>query len=118
MLLPSHTAKAMGTDIPALNWVSLASPVSNVRFTTTRQVGPVYPPPLMEPEGSHTPFPITSWCACVVRVLKPLAFRSSTELTRNVGSDIMLPDQMPGLKGPRLRPIRSGYVTPPAGSSK
>src|SRR5580765_8439235 len=86
ILLPSHTAKAMGTDIPALNWVSLASPVSNGRFTTTRQVGPVYPPPL----------------------LKPLAFRSSTELTRSVGSDMMLPDQIPGLKGPRLRPIRSG----------
>ena len=29
-------------------------------FTTTRQVGPVYPPPLMEPDGSHTPFPMTS----------------------------------------------------------
>ena len=29
MLFPSHTAKAIGTDIPALNWVSLASPVSN-----------------------------------------------------------------------------------------
>ncbi len=40
MLFPSHTAKAMGTDMPALNCVSLASPVSNGRFTTTRQVGP------------------------------------------------------------------------------
>jgi hypothetical protein len=39
-LLPSHAANAMGTDIPALNCVSLASPVSSVRFTTTRQVGP------------------------------------------------------------------------------
>jgi hypothetical protein len=50
----------MGTDIPALNWVSLASPVSNARFTTTRHVGPEYPPPLTEPAGSHTPFPMTS----------------------------------------------------------
>ena len=41
MLEPSHTANAMGTEAPALNWVSLASPVSSERFTTTRQVGPV-----------------------------------------------------------------------------
>ncbi len=41
MFEPSHTAKAMGTDIPALNWVSFASLVSSERFTTTRQVGPV-----------------------------------------------------------------------------
>src|SRR5687768_3324513 len=61
MLLPSHTANAMGTDIPALSCTSFASPVSRVRFTTTRQVGPLYPPPLTEPAGSHTPFPITSW---------------------------------------------------------
>lgn len=40
MLAPSHTAKAIGTDIPALNWTSFASPLSNVRFTTTRHVGP------------------------------------------------------------------------------
>src|SRR5262249_58139885 len=55
MLFPSQTANATGTDIPALNCVSFASPVSNARFTTTRQVGPVYPPPLTEPDGSHTP---------------------------------------------------------------
>ena len=60
MLEPSHTANAMGTEAPALNWVSLASPVSSERFTTTRQVGPVYPPPLREPDGSQTPLPITS----------------------------------------------------------
>src|SRR6478735_7282294 len=41
ILLPSHTANAMGTDIPALNCVSFASPVSIVRFTTMRQVGPL-----------------------------------------------------------------------------
>lgn len=40
MLLPSHTAKAMGTVMPLLNCVSLASPVSSDRLTTTRQVGP------------------------------------------------------------------------------
>ena len=40
MLAPSHTAKAIGTDMPALNWTSFASPFSNVRFTTTRHVGP------------------------------------------------------------------------------
>gem|GEM_PF-5398742 len=40
-LLPSHTAKPMGTVIPVLNCVSLASPVSNARLMTTRQVGPV-----------------------------------------------------------------------------
>lgn len=55
----------------------------------------------------HT-IPTTSWWAWVVNVLKPFAFKSSTELTRSVGSDKMLPDQIPGLKGPRLRPIRSG----------
>src|SRR5678815_716746 len=60
MLLPSHTANAIGTDMPALNCVSLASPVSRVRFTTMRQVGPEYPPPLTEPAGSHTPLPMTS----------------------------------------------------------
>lgn len=59
-LEPSHTANAIGTEAPALNWVSLASPVSSERFTTTRQVGPVYPPPLRDPDGSHTPLPITS----------------------------------------------------------
>src|SRR5262249_9658119 len=59
-LLPSHAAKAIGTDIPALNCVSFASPVSRGRFMTTRQVGPEYPPPLTEPAGSHTPLPITS----------------------------------------------------------
>ncbi len=41
MLFPSHTAKAMGTDIPALNCVSFASLVSRLRLMTTRQVGPV-----------------------------------------------------------------------------
>ena len=41
ILAPSHTAKAIGTDIPALNWTSFASPFSKVRFTTTRHVGPV-----------------------------------------------------------------------------
>ena len=41
MLAPSQTANAIGTDMPALNCTSLASPVSKVRLTTTRQVGPV-----------------------------------------------------------------------------
>jgi hypothetical protein len=40
-LAPSHTAKAIGTDIPDLNCTSFASPLSKVRFTTTRHVGPV-----------------------------------------------------------------------------
>src|SRR5262245_29147129 len=60
ILFPSQTANAIGTDIPALNWVSLASLVSSARFNTTRHVGPVYPPPLTDPEGSQTPFPMTS----------------------------------------------------------
>src|SRR5206468_6060108 len=77
-----------------------ALPIS--RFTTIRQVGPVQQPPLMEPAGSHNPLPITSWWACVVRVLKPLALRSSTALTRSVGSDMMFPDQMPDRKSTRL----------------
>lgn len=41
MLAPSQTANAIGTDMPALNCTSLASPVSKVRLTTTRHVGPV-----------------------------------------------------------------------------
>ena len=52
--------------------------------------------------------PYTFWVPCVVSVLKPLAFRSSTELIRIAGSDKMFPDQTPGLKGPMLRPCRSG----------
>src|SRR5574340_314208 len=107
-LEPSHTANEMGTEAPALNWVSFASLVSSERFTTIRQVGPTQQPPLTEPAGSHTPLPFTSWWAWVVNVLNPLAFRSSTELTRRVGSDMMFPDQIPELNGPRLRPIRSG----------
>ena len=90
---------------------------SRIRFITTRQVGPLQQPPFSAPYGSHKPLPITSCEACVVKVLKPLAFKSSTELTLMSGSDMMLPDQIPGLNGPKLRPIRSGYVTPPAGSS-
>ena len=39
-LAPSHTANAIGMDSPDLNCVSLASPFSSVRFTTTRHVGP------------------------------------------------------------------------------
>jgi len=39
---------------------------------------------------------------------EPTPFLPAAELTRSVGSDMILPDQMPGLKGPRLRPIRSG----------
>ncbi len=41
MLAPSQTANAIGTDMPALNCTSFASPVSKVRLTTTRHVGPV-----------------------------------------------------------------------------
>src|SRR5881409_4006661 len=38
---PSHTANAIGTDMPSLNCTSLASWVCNARLYTTRHVGPV-----------------------------------------------------------------------------
>ena len=114
---PSHTANATGKLEPALNCTSFGSFVAKLRFITTRHVGPEQQPPFNAPYGSHSPLPTTSCDACVVNVLNPFAFKSSTEPTRRFGSDMMLPDQIPGLKGPKLRPIRSGYVTPPAGSS-
>ena len=97
---PSHTANATGMLDPALNCTSLGSFVDKLRFITTRQVGPLQQPPFNAPYGSHNPLPYTSCEACVVNVLNPVAFKSSTELTRISGSDKMLPDQIPGLKGP------------------
>ena len=49
-----------GTVTPGLNCTSLGSLVAKVRLTTMRQVGPTQQPPLIEPAGSHRPFPITS----------------------------------------------------------
>ena len=45
MLEPSHTANAMGHRGSRLELGIVRIAGLNERFTTTRQVGPVYPPP-------------------------------------------------------------------------